>query len=53
MSPAVQPVPPHSFPSVVVQDMMMNPFGMFDNMMANMRNRMGEMHRNVVSSLMS
>ncbi|XP_010727928.1 myeloid leukemia factor 1 isoform X2 [Larimichthys crocea] len=27
-------------------DMMRNPFGMFDNMMANMRNRMGEMHRN-------
>ncbi|XP_018549500.1 myeloid leukemia factor 1 isoform X1 [Lates calcarifer] len=27
-------------------DMMLNPFGMFDNMMSNMRNRMQEMHRN-------
>ncbi|XP_040903300.1 myeloid leukemia factor 1 isoform X2 [Toxotes jaculatrix] len=28
------------------RDTMMNPFNMFDNMMANMRNRMQEMHRN-------
>lgn len=35
------------FGSIDNTDMMMNPFGMFDNMMANMRNRMGEMHRNV------
>ncbi|XP_026154657.1 myeloid leukemia factor 1 isoform X2 [Mastacembelus armatus] len=28
------------------RDMMRNPFGMFDNMMANMRNRMTEMQRN-------
>ncbi|XP_042342846.1 myeloid leukemia factor 1 isoform X2 [Plectropomus leopardus] len=28
------------------RDLMRNPFGMFDNMMANMRNRMEEMHRN-------
>lgn len=40
-----------SFALVFVQDMMRNPFGMFDNMMANMRNRMGEMHRNSVSLL--
>ncbi|XP_041796226.1 myeloid leukemia factor 1 isoform X2 [Chelmon rostratus] len=28
------------------RDMMRNPFGMFDNMMASMRNSMEEMHRN-------
>uniref|UniRef100_UPI0037E97B18 myeloid leukemia factor 1 n=1 Tax=Semicossyphus pulcher TaxID=241346 RepID=UPI0037E97B18 len=28
------------------RDMMRNPLGMFDNMMSNMRNRMGDMHRN-------
>lgn len=28
------------------RDMMRNPFGMFDNMMANMRNRMEDMHKN-------
>ncbi|XP_034556290.1 myeloid leukemia factor 1 [Notolabrus celidotus] len=28
------------------RDMMRNPFGMFDNMMSNMRNRMEDMHRN-------
>ncbi|XP_038548247.1 myeloid leukemia factor 1 isoform X2 [Micropterus salmoides] len=28
------------------RDMMRNPFSMFDNMMANMKNRMEEMHRN-------
>lgn len=28
------------------RDMMQNPFSMFDNMMANMRNRMEDMHRN-------
>lgn len=34
------------------QDMMRNPFSMFDNMMANMRNRMEDMHRNFVSLLL-
>ncbi|XP_033488185.2 myeloid leukemia factor 1 isoform X1 [Epinephelus lanceolatus] len=34
------------FGSVDSTDMMMNPFGMFDNMMSNMRNRMADMHRN-------
>ncbi|KAF1394035.1 hypothetical protein PFLUV_G00022320 [Perca fluviatilis] len=28
------------------RDLMRNPFGMFDNVMSNMRNRMEEMHRN-------
>ncbi|KAF3692783.1 Myeloid leukemia factor 1 Myelodysplasia-myeloid leukemia factor 1 [Channa argus] len=28
------------------RDMMLNPFGMVDNIMTNMRNRMDEMHRN-------
>lgn len=32
------------------RDMMRNPFGMFDNMMANMRNRMEDMHRNFESA---
>lgn len=30
----------------------MNPFGMFDNVMSNMKSRMGEMHRNFVSLMM-
>ncbi|XP_022051805.1 myeloid leukemia factor 1 isoform X1 [Acanthochromis polyacanthus] len=34
------------FGSIDSTDMMRNPFGMFDNMMANMRNRMEEMNRN-------
>ncbi|KAM9359455.1 myeloid leukemia factor 1 [Symphorus nematophorus] len=34
------------FGSIDSTDMMRNPFGMFDNMMTNMRNRMEEMHRN-------
>ncbi|XP_070762358.1 myeloid leukemia factor 1 [Enoplosus armatus] len=35
------------FGSIDSTDMMRNPFGMFDNMMANMKNRMEEMHRNI------
>lgn len=31
------------------QDVARNPFGMFDNVMANVRNRMEDMHRNFVS----
>lgn len=34
------------FGSMDSTDMMRNPFGMFDNMMANVRSRMEEMHRN-------
>lgn len=34
------------FGSTDSTEMMRNPFGMFDNVMANMRNRMEEMHRN-------
>ncbi|XP_039987615.1 myeloid leukemia factor 1 isoform X1 [Xiphias gladius] len=34
------------FGSTDSTDMMRNPFSMFDNVMANMRNRMQEMHRN-------
>lgn len=34
------------FGSIDSTDMMRNPFGMFDNMMTNMRSRMEEMHRN-------
>uniref|UniRef100_A0A3P8SYH3 Myeloid leukemia factor 1 n=1 Tax=Amphiprion percula TaxID=161767 RepID=A0A3P8SYH3_AMPPE len=34
------------FGSIDSTDMMRNPFGMFDSMMANMRNRMEEMNRN-------
>ncbi|KAG8002019.1 Myeloid leukemia factor 1 [Nibea albiflora] len=30
------------------RDMVRNPFGMFDSMMANVRNRMEEMHRNSI-----
>lgn len=37
-------------PFVFVQDVMRNSFGMFDNVMSNVRNRMEEMHRNFVSS---
>lgn len=37
---------------VFTQDMMRNPFSMFDNVMANMRNRMEDMHRNFVSLLL-
>lgn len=40
-----------SFPFVFAQDMMRNPLSVFDNMMVNMKNRMGEMHRNFVSLL--
>lgn len=36
---------------VFTQDMMRNPFSMFDNVMVNMRNRMEDMHRNFVSLL--
>lgn len=39
----------YSVPFGFVQDMMRNPFGMFDNIMANMRNRMQDMHQNMVS----
>lgn len=39
------------FPFVFAQDMMMNSFGMIDNMMSNVRNRMEEMHKNFVSLL--
>lgn len=35
--------------SPAAQDVARNPFGMFDNMMANVRNRMEDMHRNFVS----
>ncbi|XP_053176946.1 myeloid leukemia factor 1 [Scomber japonicus] len=35
------------FGSMDSTDLMRNPFGMVDNMMANMRNRMQEMHRNI------
>ncbi|CAJ1065470.1 myeloid leukemia factor 1 isoform X1 [Xyrichtys novacula] len=34
------------FGSMESTDTMRNPFGMFDNMMSNVRNRMEEMHRN-------
>lgn len=34
-----------------LQDIMQNPFSMFDNMMANVRNRMEDMNRNFVSLL--
>ncbi|XP_030007092.1 myeloid leukemia factor 1 isoform X3 [Sphaeramia orbicularis] len=36
------------FGSTDSMDLMRNPFGMFDGMMANMRNRMDEMHRSFI-----
>lgn len=37
----------------LLQDVMRNPFGVFDNVMSGMRSRMEEVHRNFVSLLRS